>query len=82
MKHFLVEKQQCDYATNWSLLADSVPNFVISEISVNQDEMFPCMEVGFLAASEQIFMLRLPEVFVRFSQFYIGRDSTMSKSVQ
>ena len=66
MKHFLVEKQQCDYATNWSLLADSVPNFVISEISVNQDEIFPCMGVGFLAASEQIFYVTSARGFCAF----------------
>ena len=32
----LLELQGCDCAANWLILANSDPNFVISEISVNQ----------------------------------------------
>ncbi len=47
-------QQGCDCAANWLLLANSDPNFVISEISVNQvRKCFPAWGVGVFTIQEQ-----------------------------
>ena len=46
--------QGCDCAANWLILANSDPNFVITEISVNQvTKCFPAWGVGVFTIQEQ-----------------------------
>ncbi len=51
-RHF---SQGCDCAANWLILANSDPNFVISEISVNQvRKCFPAWGLGVFTIQEQL----------------------------
>ena len=76
--------QGCDCAANWLILANSSPNFVIFEISVNQ--VRKCFQpwgggdLYYLGTALQ--MLQFQDESAHFSQFYIGPVSSLNFVLQ
>ncbi len=67
MLYILVLKQGCDCAANWLILANSDPNFVISEIRVNQvGKCFPAWGWGSLLLWNSITKVTIAGGFCTF----------------
>ncbi len=59
--------QGCDFAANWLILASSDPNFVMSEISVNQmRKLSSALGVEVFAALEESLNVKIARGFGGF----------------
>ncbi len=69
-------QQGCDCAANWLILANSDPNFVITEISVNQvRKCFPALGVEVFPIQEQPFKCHNCRRFLRIlANFALGQS--------